>query len=417
MPFFPIHLMQLVMLVVCVQAQMLIADGPSRSPTVILISMDGIRHDFPDRTELPGFRRMEAQGVRAAKLTPVYPSNTFPAHVSIATGAKPGVHGIMDNVFFDRKQGVYRYSADANWMEAEPLWVATERQGIRSGVYFWVGSETAWHGQSASYRMVPFDVDAGETVKVSQIVAWLDLPAQQRPGLIMSYWAGTDGAAHRLGPDHPHINEKLQEQDQHLVRLLQALDERNAWETTTLILVSDHGMTRLTETIDVESMLQERGMEVTLFGGSSLLHIFLESDQLPEPVLQILATVPQLEVYLKSALPDKLQPVHADRTGDIVVTVEPPYSLRSLSFTQAVGHKLMSWFQGWHLGGHGYDTNHADMGGIFFAMGRGVPEGIKLEDVHQLDVAATVSELLHIDPPLKSEGYNILPASQPGPKD
>jgi alkaline phosphatase D len=410
MPIFSNYLMHLLILVLCFQVQTLIADSPLRSPTVILISLDGIRHDFPDRTDLPGFLRMEIQGVRAAKLIPVYPSNTFPGHVSIATGAKPGVHGILDNVFFDRLQGVYRYSADANWMEAEPLWVTSERQGIRSAVYFWVGSETAWHGQSASYRMAPFDVDAGEAVKVAQIVAWLDLPEQERPGLIMSYWAGTDGAAHRIGPDHPDINEKLQEQDHYLGTLQQALDERKAWGSTTLILVSDHGMTRLTESIDVESMLKARGMEVKIFGGSSLLHIFLGDDQLPEPVLHTLATVPQLNVYLKSALPDNLQPVHTERTGDIIVTVEPPYSLRSLSFTRAAAHKLMSHLQGWHMGGHGYDANHADMGGIFFAMGRGIPEGVKLHDVHQLDVAATVSDLLQMDPPLKSEGNSIMPA-------
>jgi hypothetical protein len=47
------------------------------------------------------------------------------------------------------------------------------------------------------------------------------------------------------------------------------------------------------------------------------------------------------------------------------------------------------------------------MGGIFFAMGRGVPSGLVLPQVHQLDVAATVARLLGIEPPRDSEGRSV----------
>jgi arylsulfatase A-like enzyme len=42
------------------------------------------------------------------------------------------------------------------------------------------------------------------------------------------------------------------------------------------------------------------------------------------------------------------------------------------------------------------------MGGIFLAMGGGVPT--QLDEVHQIDLAATVAQLLGIEPPLHSEG-------------
>jgi arylsulfatase A-like enzyme len=40
-------------------------------------------------------------------------------------------------------------------------------------------------------------------------------------------------------------------------------------------------------------------------------------------------------------------------------------------------------------------------------MGRGVPQGLKIHAVHQVDVAATVARLLGISPPRHSEGQPV----------
>jgi predicted AlkP superfamily pyrophosphatase or phosphodiesterase len=118
----------------------LLASGAAVAPqpVVILLSWDGVRHDYPDRTALPALARMAQQGVRAARLLPVFPSTTFPNHVALATGTYPDRHGILDNQFCDRARGFFFYGNDASWLEAEPLWVSAERQGVKAGVFFWV---------------------------------------------------------------------------------------------------------------------------------------------------------------------------------------------------------------------------------------------------------------------------------------
>ena len=80
------------------------ASVPKSDATVIVVSMDGVRHDYLDRAPFPAFGRIAREGLRAARLVPVYPSNTFPGHVSLATGATPAVHGIVDNRFWDRER-------------------------------------------------------------------------------------------------------------------------------------------------------------------------------------------------------------------------------------------------------------------------------------------------------------------------
>ena len=62
-------------------------------PYVVLVSFDGFRPDYLDRFPTPSFDRLAEAGARAA-LIPAFPSLTFPAHYSIATGLYPEHHGI-----------------------------------------------------------------------------------------------------------------------------------------------------------------------------------------------------------------------------------------------------------------------------------------------------------------------------------
>lgn len=391
---------------------LLIAGGTGAAeplPTVVMLSWDGLRHDHPDlhstEVPLPALARIAADGVRAQRLTPVFPSNTFPGHVSLATGTYPDRHGILDNVFFDRVKGVYRYDPDANWLDAEPLWIAAERQGVPTATYFWVGSESDWRGRGTRYRMAPFDGDRPESEKVDQILAWLALPEDRRPRLIMSYWSGADDAGHHYGPDSSEVRRALVEQDRQLARLLDGLDAARAWSHTTLLLVSDHGMTERGASLDLEGTLKASGVDARVYG-AAVAQVFLDDpDQLP--VAQAAAAdLDHVRVYRGDELPQTFRMRHPTRTGDLVVIAEPPYTL---SRPAGMEGRLMTALQylGRSFGIHGYDPLLPDMGGVFMAMGRGVPADLELREVHQIDVAATVAALLGIAPPAQSEGRPI----------
>jgi predicted AlkP superfamily pyrophosphatase or phosphodiesterase len=350
-------------------------------------------------------------------LVPVFPSNTFPNHVALATGAHTDRHGIIDNVFRDRERGLYDRSAEADWLEAEPIWVAAERQGVRAAVFFWVGSETDWRGVGASYRMAPFDGDIGEAEKVDQILAWLDLPAGERPGLIMAWWHGTDGVGHMKGPDHPDIVVQLLEQDAHLARLLAGIDERNRWRETSLLIVSDHGMTEVTERVPIRESLKAAGIPAKIIPRSSTAAVDLEDPATQAAALAALNAIPGVEAYTRESIPDALRVKHPTRTGDLMAVTRPPRTFYEASWTQTA----LLWFGGlfldWVPGMHGYAPDHPDMGAIFVAMGRGVPKGQRIGPVRSIDVAPTVARLLGIDPPAESEGVAIAELDPARPAD
>ncbi|MFT7686841.1 MAG: putative AlkP superfamily pyrophosphatase or phosphodiesterase [Candidatus Azotimanducaceae bacterium] len=375
-------------------------------PTVIVLSWDGMRHDFPDVAQFPALQRLEKEGVRAKSLIPVYPSSTFATHVSMATGVHPEVHGIIDNKFYDRDKGHYAYSGDASWVEAEPIWISAERQGITAATFFWVSSETEWQGLGATYRQAPFDGSVPESEKVDKIVSWLDLPKDLRPHLIMSYWRGADDVAHSKGPNHEDVTSRIHEQDAQLARLLKAIDDRNLWDSTTLLLVSDHGMAEVNQTIDIGHFVEENEIDIILAGGGSIRHIFTKDDNDKAALMTLLSKVPNINAYEKESLPAEFYFAFPNRTGDIVVTTEAPYVFAE-DTTLLKAQKLIAPIMNWKTGAHGFTPKNPQMHAIFFGLGRGINTDNKLGSVHQLQIAPTIAKLLAIDPPAGADAESI----------
>ena len=360
-------------------------DAAAVAPRVIVLSWDGVRHDYPDWAAFPGLDRLARDGVRG-KLLPVYPSNTFPGHVSLATGTYPDVHGIVDNIFWEDGK---RYDVgDADWIHAEPVWIAAERQGVRAATYFWVGSESDWRGQGQSHRIAPF-ARHPERRKVRQILEWVDLPAAAAPRLIMSYWAGADTVGHRRGPIQDAIVPQLRSQDAALQVLLDALDARQAWPHTTVLLVSDHGFAATGQLIDIVGILREAGVPALAFGGA-LAQVFLQDAGQLGDAERVLGAVPNLTVHRPNALPAEWRLAWPARLGDLVVATTPPHVLTADYATMR--------------GGHGYAPTHPDMVAAFFALGRGVGPLPPAAPLRPIDLAATITALLGIEPPAQSEG-------------
>ena len=100
------------------------ARGEER-PVVILLSWDGTRHDYPERVKTIALARMQREGARAARITPVFPSSTFPNHVSLATGTYVDRHGISRTS--SRASRAVRIQQRSELDQAEPLWIAASQ--------------------------------------------------------------------------------------------------------------------------------------------------------------------------------------------------------------------------------------------------------------------------------------------------
>lgn len=357
--------------------------------------MDGVRHDYVNNPKLDGFNFITQNGTKAESLVPVYQSSTFPSHVTMATGVTPDHHGIMHNSFYDKTKGSFSYSAEADWIEIPPIWAILEKQNIKTATYFWVGSETDWRGINITYSKAPFDGSIEEDQKLNQIITWLSLEPQHRPRLIMSWWKGTDSVAHQKGPSHPDVYRELAKQDKILKKLIDEISLLDLWHKVTLLIVSDHGMSDVSNFINVKEILKEHSIKAKVSTGPAVTHIFLEEGEDIDNVLDILKTNQNLSVWSKEELPISFNMKHANRTGDVIVTTSAPNML--------VSRRSSNPPKGMH--GYNPEVNH-EMNGIFLAFGNGV-KNKSIEKVDQVDLAPTILGLLGEEIPEYMNGKEI----------
>ncbi|MFT6268505.1 MAG: putative AlkP superfamily pyrophosphatase or phosphodiesterase [Alphaproteobacteria bacterium] len=75
--------------------------GKQAAPPLLLISIDGVRHDYLEKTELPNFARLARGGLRADSLQHVFPTKTFVTHYSLVTGLYADGTGVVANSMWD----------------------------------------------------------------------------------------------------------------------------------------------------------------------------------------------------------------------------------------------------------------------------------------------------------------------------
>ena len=82
------------------------AGKPGQPSLIVMIAVDQLRGDLLERYRTAftgGFKRLLDQGLRFSRATVDHaPTNSYPGHVTLATGAFPGRHGIIDNSWAER---------------------------------------------------------------------------------------------------------------------------------------------------------------------------------------------------------------------------------------------------------------------------------------------------------------------------
>jgi predicted AlkP superfamily pyrophosphatase or phosphodiesterase len=378
------------------------ANAPAQQakPYVVLVSLDGFRYDYAGKYGAKHLLALGAQGAMAGQgMIPSYPSLTFPNHYTVVTGLYPEHHGIVANSFYDpaRKQR-YSYNdpisnRDGSWYGGTPLWVLAEKQGMRSACFFWPGSEAEIDGGRPSYYL-NFDDHFPDEKRIDQVIAWLRLPAEQRPHFITLYYSTVDHAGHQFGPDSPETATAVQHVDQ-LVGVLWA-DLARLQLPIDLIVVSDHGMEREQGAwIDLSSYA---GLENFITVGSLL---YPKSEAAAEKAYQELKIKSDaFTVYRRKRVPAALHYNSNAREGDPVVVPNGPYAIRA---------QVPADDRPPEAGVHGYDPRvMKSMRALFLAVGPDIRPGSKLEPFENVNVYPLVAKILGLDAPQVDGSLNVL---------
>jgi len=369
----------------CLQVQ------AAEEQTVVLISIDGFRHDYIELHGAPNIAKIAEQGVRSDGLIPVYPSKTFPNHISIVTGQYPSNHGIVDNNFYDteRKQ---RYKMgdgvkDSTWLTTLPIWNLAEFQGVKAATFFWPESEARINGRTPSYYF-NYSTPAPNRQRINQMVEWLKLPEAARPRLVTGYFSIVDTMGHRFGPESHQVAKAVKHVDELIGELWQRIqDETDV--PVNLILVSDHGMSQITakDMIDVNDFnIDEDLFEVV--NAQTRLMIYPKEDTSPEQIQKLEQRLKQIQGNFAVESEQQLAQLgvtEGPRKPEIVLGTKAP-----ATFTTRPENKRKDG------GAHGFHSSR-DMDGLFVAAGPAIQQGTQIKRFSNIHIYPFMAKLLELE--------------------
>ena len=367
----------------------------STAQTLVLVSIDGFRWDYLDWPQATNMRSIAALGSRVTKLRTVYPSKTFPGHLSIATGLHPTQHGVIDN-YFCRSDRTDCYSMgkgrkDPSWLAGIPLWTLVEQQGGRASTFFWPESDAPFANKlPTDYRA--FDGRVPHRERVQQVVDWLSLPADQRPDLVTLYFSVVDSASHTYGPTAPATLSAIVEVDRQIAVLWQAIESLNLREGTdiNLMLVSDHGMSEVDPNlfIDTNTLPRPKGFK-RVNGTTRVTYYQRDPDADIDALSGALDRLSQ-DRWRRLSSRDLAErhSEHHPGVGDLIIETAPPRVFRRGGGRDADLRGM-----------HGYPATVEDMAAFLVAVGPDFQEGKVIPEAHQLDVYPVAATLLGLEVP------------------
>lgn len=380
-----------------------------KEPIVILISLDGFRHDYVERFQPENLSRFIAEGTSAKGLIPSFPTKTFPNHYTIATGMLPEHHGLVDNAFYEpAKNQVYTMGnrdivQDGYWYGGTPIWVLAEQQGIKAASYFFVGTEAPIQGVRPSYY---YDYDGGvpNLTRIAKVFDWLRLPAAERPRLITLYFSDMDDTGHRYGPNNDlELKKTLNRLDHELGALFEGLESFDL--PIHVVLVSDHGMAPVNKDHLIPLDQLTEGISARVVNNGALAHLHLEDPKKKKEVIKLLLgrnqhiTVDDLTTTANysdlAAFPQ--------RKGDLLILPKEGYYLADASGMMRYQTNAAR-FQTETFGEHGFSPSYRDMRGIFYAKGPQIKEGLKVEPFQNIHIYPLLCHILGLPVPAGIDG-------------
>ncbi len=370
---------------------------PNDEKRVVILSMDGFRWDYASNANTPTLDSVKRVG-SYAQVLPIFPSNTFPSHYSMATGLHPDHHGVTNNAFYDETKGriLSVFKAEdcrtEDFWGGEPIWNTVELQGGISHIYMWPGSEYPINGRQATV-WTPYDHNLDYYKRADKVVASMSLPADKAPNLVMWYMPEPDGVGHKYGPNSPECIEYVEYIDKVLSYFFAQMRETPYFENTDIILTADHGMTQLSPDRYINMYNTVDWDKINYYVAGNPFGFDVKEEYIDEVVADLNA-LGHLTAYRTDAMPEKFHyGTHPTRVPSVIALPDAGWKL---AFSKNDGDLPNG-------GSHGYSPFDTDMQMVFYAAGPSFKRGYTQPSFQNQNIYLLICELLGITP-AKNDG-------------
>lgn len=279
-----------------------------KNSKLIVLSADALVSDDMELFKtLPGFKKYLSGGACVKTVKTCYPTITYPAHTSIATGVYPDRHGITGNdVFYPepvkrpwcwfheyvKAKDIFSYAKEAGKTTAGVFWPVT---GSHPDIDYLI--DEYWPQGDADNRRAAFrrSGSSDEVMRIAEryIDGWVDrrhpeadvfvincaadIIREYSPDLIMIHPANIDSYRHGSGLFSRAVDKGIYETDEWLARLCRAAEDAGTLDKTNVVLISDHGQLEIKRAIKLNVLLADAGFMTVSDGKITNLKAYIRS--------------------------------------------------------------------------------------------------------------------------------------------
>ncbi|KAF2364037.1 Type I phosphodiesterase/nucleotide pyrophosphatase/phosphate transferase [Trinorchestia longiramus] len=378
--------------------------SPGTKGKLLYILLDGFRYDYLDDqndSDIPGFRWIIENGVKAKWMNPLTPSLSYPSWTSLSTGLYAENHTIVGNYMYDPvDQDDFSLFDDTltgkkKWWVSEPIWTTATKAGYRAALYLWARCDVEYDGVLPEY-CEKFQKITGPEIFRTNIEKAI---AKFKEGfdLVQVYTEHLDNIGHTIGPETESRQQAVREIDETLVFLKESLEEEGLEDEVNIVIVSDHGMTNTApETItrvELDDYLSQNASIERIADKGTFINIKVLDDSVDEVYTQLKA-MPGVTIYKKDEIPEDFHVVGSPYMHDILIVAELGTFVMASNRIEQLPTRDDSFV---YYGAHGYDKKEAEMRAIFFAKGPAFVPGTVLEPIEMVDVYQALTHALNIE--------------------
>jgi len=390
---------------------------------------------------MPVLRALAERGAVADGMRAVFPSTTWPTHVSLVSGVTPARHGVVGNHILNRATrraedltGDPIYDADA-LLTAPTVYDRAAAAGLTVAAVDWPATRRS---RSLAFNLPffkdqrVFETQTARTVWEELAAAgfplerqgeWAQLPRRfmkdamvaevaahashrHAPDLLMVHFLCADSHQHLYGPRTPEVYWALEYIDACVGRLLAAVPAAGR-DRLAVVVVSDHGFLPVARDIRPNVRLRRvgalRGDDGAGFSGEACFvmnhgagYLYaLDADARAVTTLagEIAAMEGVAAAWPRERFGELGLPTEHRMLPDVVFEARPGYQFSD----EANGAEENG--EPKYRGTHGQRPDAPGNAAFFLASGAGIRRGAKPGRIVSRDVAPTVAALLGVDMP------------------
>jgi predicted AlkP superfamily pyrophosphatase or phosphodiesterase len=415
---------------------------------LILISLDDLNsEDYNRIRDYPNFKKLIESGSYAKELISVYPSITYPIHVTMVTGRYPVDHGVVGNELFHPGETVHDWYWYDKYIKTPTIYALAKQAHLKVGAILWPavakadidynlpeiwptrGENLLWlilmNGSFWFLARVLFrfrkmisdiqrhDLDDLTTACASYLIE------SKKPNLLLIHLHELDSKRHDFGVDSGEAIEVLERHDARIGRIMEAVQDAGIGDQTTFLILGDHGSMNVSKTINLNAAFREAGLITTnrdkrIIGWKAILqscdgsaYVFLkdpadgEARGQVEKILRSAREAREGGIELVFTKEEAVK-MGANRDCDYMLEARDGYYFSealSGGLVEKIDPAQIDYDKKVYAASHGYLPSKHSSKTWFLASGAGIRKGVVMESIRMVDICPTMAALLGLEMP------------------